>query len=87
MTDEPSAPAAKKPRIEVRDMILTVQAEADHARIWAGACSPGTASGLNRRADVLEAAATVVANAEMAIAYIRERAADFKKWREKGMSA
>lgn len=81
MTDTTAESAVKKSRIEVREMILTVQAEADTARIWAGACSPGTASGLNHRADVLEAAATVVANAEMAIAYIRERAADFKKWR------
>lgn len=82
MTEASAAPAAKRTRIEVRDMILAVQNEADHARIWAGACTPGTASGLNHRADVLEAAATVVANAELAIDYIRGHAADFKKWRE-----
>lgn len=69
-------------RIDIPDMILTVQAEADTARIWARTCSPETASGINHRADVLEAAATVVANAEMAIAFIRARSADFKKWRE-----
>lgn len=68
-------------RIAVTDMVLTVQAEADTARIWARCCSPAEASGLNHRADVLEAVATVVANAEMAIAFIRARSADFKKWR------
>lgn len=68
-------------RIDVPTMILTVQAEADTARIWARCCSPETASGLSHRADVLEAAATVVANAEIAIGFCRENANMFRKWR------
>lgn len=82
MEDQPTVPATRKPKIDTRDMILMVQNEADTARIWARACSPGTAYGLNHRADVLEAAATVVANAEVAIEFCRANANTFRKWRE-----
>lgn len=78
MTD--AATAIKK--IEIRAMISAVQDEADHYRGWADSVSDGNRAGLLAKAAVLEQAATVVANAELAVGFARSNGAAFRKWRD-----
>lgn len=60
--DDPAAPAANtKKRIEPNVIIHQLQAEADWCRAWAQSKSPDSAAYLNRRADVFERAADIVA--------------------------
>lgn len=80
------APAPKRRRVETNEMIGALQGEADHYRGWAYAVTDGNRAGLLYRADVMEAAATVVANAELAISFVRAHAREFRKWRD-GRSA